>query len=97
MEELSKILNEKIKKSNLYKEYVFYKNQVDSSEMICKQKNELERLKKRICKEKKEEDIDLYYKLEKEYKSNLLVKEYLNIKEQLYDLLKDIVDILALN
>ena len=43
MEELSKIINHKIKESDLYKEYIFYKNQIDNNEIICKQKEELDR------------------------------------------------------
>lgn len=97
MEELSKIINHKIKESDLYKEYIFYKNQIDNNEIICKQKEELECLKNRVCKGRKEEDVNEYYKLEKEYKSHLIVKEYLRVKEELYDLLKDIVDILSVN
>ncbi len=97
MEQLAKDINNKIKQSNLYKEYLFYKNQVESNEEIIKQKEVLEDLKKKICKDKNENDVEEYYKVEKEYKSNLVVKEYFKSKEELYNLLKDIVDILSLN
>ena len=97
MEQLAKDINNKIKQSNLYKEHLFYKNQVESNEEIIKQKEVLEDLKKKICKDKNENDVEEYYKVEKEYKSNLVVKEYFKSKEELYNLLKDIVDILSLN
>ena len=97
MEENANKINEEIKKSVVYKEYIYYKDCVKKSEYLMSLKVELDDLKKRICVNKDEKLLNEYYDKEKQYKNDLLIQEYINSKEQLNDLLKDIVDILSLN
>ena len=97
MEEIAAKINEEIKNSNVYKEYIFLKEKIEKNEYLANLNNELEMLKKEICSSKNEALVDLYYKKETEYKSNPIVKDYVRCKESLNELLKDIVDILSLN
>ena len=97
MEELANKINEEIRKSALYKNYLLIKNKIESDERLNSKKCELEELKKEICKSKNKDLLDEYYKKEKEYLNNPFVKEYLDLKAELKDLFKEIVDILSLN
>ena len=96
MEEIAENINYQIKSSILYKRYVFLKNEIENDEFLIKTKEKMENLKKEMCKTKNIE-CDEYYKLEKEYNSQPVVKEFLCCKDEIYDLLKDIADILSLN
>lgn len=97
MEGLAKRINEEIKNSKLYKNYILVKRKVDGDEKLNSLKKELECLKKEICKSKNQELLDTYYAKEQEYFSNPFVKEYSELKAELKDLLTEIVDILSLN
>ena len=97
MEELANQINEEIKGSTLYKNYLLIKEKVESDERLRAIKSELELLKKEICKSKNKELLDEYYAKEKEYLNNPFVKEYLDLKAELKELFKEIVDILSLN
>lgn len=97
MEKTATRLNEEIKNSDVYKEYVHYKSFVENDEKLLSLKRELDELKKSICASHNEDLVDQYYNKEKEYKNSPLMKDYIRSKEQLNDLLKDIVDILSLN
>lgn len=97
MEVLAKRINEEIKKSALYKRYCFLKEKVENNKILNEIKMEMELLKKDICQLKNEEKKEKYFVLDNQYKSDVLVKEYLSVKEELNMLLKDISDILSLN
>ena len=97
MEILAKKINDGIKTSELYKRYFTLKYNVENDENLINIKIELEKLKKEICEKKNNIMIDKYNELEKKYKEHPVVCEYLNVKEELNDLLKDVVDILSLN
>jgi hypothetical protein len=97
MEELANRINEEIKNSTLYKNYLSLKEKVENDSYLKVMKNELELLKNEICKSKNKDLLDEYYDKEKEYLNNSFVKEYLDIKAQLKELFKEIVDILSLN
>ena len=97
MDELAQKINEEIKKSNIYKNYVSLKEKIENDSKLVVIKDKLESIKKETCKSRDNKLINEYYELEKEYKNNIIVKEYLKSKEELNDLLKDIVDILSLN
>ena len=97
MEKISAEINKKIKESELYKSYVFFKNVIEEDSYLMAKRNELECLKKDVCISKDEAIVDKYYELEKEYKSHYAVKEYFAVRDELNCLLKDIADILSLN
>ena len=83
MEELSLILNSKIKENYIYKKYIELKVKIDNDEFLKGIKSELDCLKNRICKNKESSLVDEYYKLEKEYQNHHLIKEYLLYKEDM--------------
>jgi cell fate (sporulation/competence/biofilm development) regulator YlbF (YheA/YmcA/DUF963 family) len=97
MDNLASKINEEIKNSDVYKEYMYYKISVEKDEKLMTLKTNLDALKNSICASRDEVLVDEYYKKENEYKNNPLMKDYIRSKEQLNDLLKDIVDILSLN
>lgn len=97
MEQLADTINKEIKDSFIYKRYLYLKKEIDENKELKSLKDELEKLKNVICKSKDKELVDLYYEKEKSYKKHPLVEEYLCVKEEVNDLLKDIVDILSLN
>lgn len=97
MEELAGMINEKIKESAIYKEYLFYREKLEKDEGLAELKNKLDEMKKLICKDKDDNMIKQYYELEKCYKSNLVVSSFLKAEEELKSLLGNIVDILSLN
>ena len=97
MEELSLIINSKIKENYIYKKYIELKEKIENDEALMNIKSELDCLKNEICKSKESSLVDEYYKLEKEYQNHHLVKEYLVYKEELNVLLKDIANILSVN
>ena len=81
----------------MYKKYSLLKEKLDNDENLKRLKEEIEQLKSKVCQSKNEEDVNRYYEIENVYKSNPVVKEYLCVKEELHNLLKEIVDILSLN
>ena len=97
MEKIAVKINEEIKESNLYKEYLLLKEKVENDKYLSNLKETMENLKQNICKSKDEELTASFYEVEREYKNNPLVKDYLLVKEELNVLLKDIADILSLN
>ena len=97
MDNIANKINEEIKNSDVYKEYVYYKTSVEKDERLMALKTELDDLKKNVCASRDDRLVDEYYKKENEYKNSPLMKDYMRSKDQLNDLLKDIVDILSLN
>lgn len=97
MEELAKHINEKIKGSKEYKNYAFYKEQIENNIQLQEIKDKMNFLKEQICKNRSEELLKEYYSLEFKYKESAIVKEYLHSKETLEELLRNISDILSLN
>ena len=97
METIANKINEGIKNSDVYKEYLFYKDKVENDQELIDIKRKLEMLKKEVCKDRDSAKVEQYYSLEKKYESNSIVKEYLNCKERLNYLLKSIADILTFN
>ena len=95
MDEIAKEINKGIKESFVYKRYLFCKDNVESNQELLNKLNEMKCLKNINCKERKEELINKYYQLEKEYKNNILVKELEKAEEDLYSLLSDVSDILT--
>ena len=93
----AKIINKKIKESSVYELFVANKEKVENNIELKKLIDRMNELKNNNCKHKTEDYINEYYKLEKEYKNNILVKEFESSKRDLEDLLKDISDILSLN
>ena len=96
MEKISLEINEGIKSSFIYKEYLFWKSKVEADEVLIELKNQIDSLKDVICKTRDNQLIDEYYLKENEYKKNPAVEQYLICKENLNELLKSIVDILSL-
>lgn len=95
MKKLAKQINEMIKSSDTYKRYIRSKEIVDKNEDLAAVLREMKRIKDLNCKGKNEELIDEYYKLEKEYNSHILVKEYKKNKDELHSLLREVSDILT--
>lgn len=95
MEELAREINKLIKNSDVYKRYLSCKSSVENDEELNALKIKLEELKKDNCKHKNECLINQYYELEKEYKNNVLVKEYDSVKKEVYELLASVSDILS--
>ena len=58
-------------------------------------REKMEKIKRDNCKSRDEEKVKEYYRLEREYKDHILVKEYESSKEEIYDLLKEVSDILS--
>ena len=71
MEKLAKEINEDIKKTDIYKNYLICKKNVEYNEYLNGIKETLEKIKNTNCKVKNEDLISDYYELEKEYKSNI--------------------------
>ncbi len=94
MEEVAEKINSLIKNSDAYKDYLKYKNIVESDEQLLELKNKLNSMKKKNCKNHDENLVNEYYELEKEYNNNILVKKYNESKENLTLILNDICDIL---
>ena len=97
MEELAQKINKEIKASVEFQEYLFWKDKVESDSYLSKIKEEMDELKKTICKSKNDGLLDKYYEKEKIYRNHPVVKQYLNSKETINGLLRHIVDILSLN
>ena len=97
MEDISLIINNKIKENYVYIKYVELKKKIEEDKDLKSIEDRLNCLKNEVCKNKDNESLDEYYKLEKEYKNHTLVKEYLFYKEELNVLLKDIANILSVN
>ena len=97
MEELSLIINERIKTSSVYKNYKYFKSVVAENEELSDLRSKMQELKNVICKNRNQNLVDEYYLLEKQYKNNSLIKQYEECKKDLEDLLKEMVDILSLN
>ena len=95
MEEIAKIINEKIKESNVYKRYLESKKSLESNIHLSQLKEKMEILKKENCKCRNDTCVDAYYEVENEYLSNIIVKEYEMAKKDLNNLLVEICDILA--
>lgn len=95
MEKVAKQINEMIKSSDVYVRYINSKELVDKSSDLVKLASEMKRVKDINCKVKNEDLIDEYYRLENEYNSHILVKEYKKNKDELYMLLKEVSDILS--
>lgn len=95
MKEIANEINKSIKNSEVYLRYLKSKESISNNEYLVNLKNKMDLLKERNCKEKDDSLIDEYYKLESEYNNNILVKEYMKNKEELYFLLKEISDILC--
>lgn len=96
MEKIAERINFLIKNSNVYKEYIECKKEVENDENLLKLKKEMDSMKKKNCKSHDENLINKYYGLEKEYNNNILVKKYNESKENLSQILNDICDILTL-
>ena len=94
MEEVAEKINSLIKNSDAYKDYIKYKNIVESDEQLLELKNKLNSMKKKNCKNHDENLVNEYYELEKKY--NILVKKYNESKGNLTLILNDICDILEL-
>lgn len=97
MDELSNKINQEIKKSAIYNDYVKLKKTIENDSYLADIKKRLQELKNEVCRTKDNSLINEYYELEKEYKSNSLVKDYLAVKDELNCLLKDIANILSVN
>ena len=95
MEILAKKINEEIKNSKLYKEYLVSKKRVEEIKELSELLIKMKALKNENCKSKDEKLIEEYYALEKRYNDHVLVKEYSNKKKDLGELFKDISDILS--
>jgi len=95
MDKIAKDINEGIKNSSVYRQYLICKSNVENNEYLNSLKVRMEELKSLNCKGKDEKFIDEYYELEKKYMNNILVKEYEDSKKEMYELLKDISDILS--
>lgn len=78
-------LKEELYNDPLVKQYFYLKNLLENDEDIA-------RLRKEISKAKKNKNDVLYNKLMDEYNSNPLVKNYYNVENELYSLLKQIKD-----
>lgn len=78
-------LKEELYNDPLVKQYFYLKNLFENDEDIA-------RLRKEISKAKKNKNDVLYNKLMDEYNSNPLVKNYYNVENELYSLLKQIKD-----
>jgi len=97
VDKIAKEINEDIKRTEIYKNYLICKENLEKNEYLNELKTTLEIIKNINCKDKDEKLISDYYEIEKEYKSNILVKEYEKSKDDVYSLLKEISDILSLN
>ena len=95
MHNLAQEINADIKNSNVYKRYLSCKELVENNEELKDLQCQMKLLKDKNCKQRDESLIDDYYILEKRYKSNVLVKEYEKSKNEVYELLKEISDILS--
>lgn len=96
MEELASKINALIKESLTYKVYLEYKNKVEEDKSLKVLRDEMAHLKKELCKAKNDKLLGEYNELEKEYRSNAIVKEYEKSREKMENLLRNITDILSL-
>lgn len=95
MEDIAKEINDLIKNSELYNNYLICKKNLEQNRELIELENRLENLKKKNCKNKNEDLINEYYLLEQKYKGHPLVKEFENLKKDVYELLVSVSDILS--
>lgn len=95
MDEIAKEINDSIINSEVYKCYLTYKKKINKDSSLCELKNKMKEIKNKNCKDKNDKLVTEYYALEKEYKDNILVKEYESYKKEVYDLLSEVADILS--
>ncbi len=95
VKDIAKEINDSLKNSDVYTRYVICKKNIENNSELIYLRSKLKELKDKNCKLKDEALINEYYDLEKEYKNNILVKEYECAKEEMHSLLCDIGDILT--
>lgn len=96
MDKIASDINNLIKNSVQYKNYVCSQNVINKSVELKKLKEKMQELKNTNCKERNDNLINEYYVLEKQYNEDRCVKEYQEARSELYDLIVDICDILSL-
>ena len=95
MNELAEIINDSIKRSNVFKMYVTSKENLENNDKLNDLKNRMDSLKKENCRSKNQQLIDEFYELEQEYNNHVLVRMHKSCVSELYSLLGDISDILS--
>ena len=95
MDKTAHQINLLIKDNGIYQAYLSSKKRIENNVELNELQNRMKELKNQNCKWKNEDLIYEYYKLEKEYKSNILIKEYEVSKESIYSLFVEICDILS--
>lgn len=95
MDKLAIEINNAIKDSFEYKQYLKAKENLNKNEHLLELKNKIQLIKNEVCKNSNDALIDEYYSLDKKYREHILVKEYEKCKEEVYLLISEISDILS--
>ena len=93
---LAKEINELLKSDSKVKEYLALKKDVENDTKLEELRTKLDLLRKDICKNKKYENEEEYYKLLQEYKNDKKIIRLEFLQKELYDFFKEISDILNL-
>lgn len=92
---LAKEINEMLLEDVTIKRYLKLKQEIENDQELVSIYQKLDSLRKEICKNK-EKDSSEYYKLLNIYKSDIRVKEYENLKNEVSEFLLTISEILQL-
>lgn len=98
--ELVENINDDLKEYECIKEYRKLKALIDKDEYIKNLKKEIDNAKKNLVHEIRDINSyslakDHYLSLKKQFDEHPLIKNYLTVKEECYDLLKEVATILS--
>lgn len=96
MNKLAREINELLLNDPIIKEYLELKNNIESDQKLIAIRDELDELRRKVCKNK-DMDSKGYYDLLDEYKNDYRIKRYEALQKEIKEYLAEISDILSLN
>lgn len=96
MNNLAKEINQLLLDNPTIKEYLMLKKEIEEDRSLQSLKNQLDVLRKEVCKDKEKDSKD-YFLLLDNYKKNAKVKRFESLKKEIHAYFVEISDILSLN
>ena len=96
MNDIAKEINKMLLEDPTIKRYLSLKEEIENDENLVNIYKQLDILRKQICKDKSK-DSNEYYDLLENYRSDIRVKEYENLKKEVNEFLLNISEILKLS
>ena len=96
LENSAKKINKEILNHPLVKEYLELKKAIEKDSELQRKRQELDTIRKELCKEKNG-DSEQYYLLLDEYKKNSKIRRFEYLNNEIKGLIVEISDILSLN